>query len=531
MLIEGIVVSVVFKYRHEISGVLSKAAGVIPTMPKAKSTVLDAVQRNVTRSLYTGASNKVSGIFNRKEPEGVPSTFNPSSIYKAENNLNDATNSSMMLRYQREKQASEDLANENGEHVQYTPYVQKVNENLRNGTKNPFRGMDKEWKEEKSRLKDIKDDGGNVKQAILSQGVHEGMNDQEVAATMYGNENAIRQASTFMVQRPKRAVDQMERAQTLNRNRKLQTSVDDFCMIQLFDRYKVEYKQAVDTANLTGDPVKHSDFVKKMDGRFKEAGLNTTKKVNDTMLVRSGRISIASHFEGMNEFNNYKLKLLKANEAFRKAVPPSEGVVLPGPQIRVTAPASTESIMSQMPKLPNSKMSYQSQSIQQNSAMLLNVKQSVDTKMNAKSQMPKLPNSEMSSQSQSIQQNAAVLLNVKQSVDTKMNAKTVNFKNPELKAKMDEAKTNLKKSVNADDLRLEIDTTTKQQVVVDLKQKISTEVSGGLQDELNHLKTMQRSRQVATVNKTNESISQNVQNKAQTARQKPKQRRLPNTPN
>lgn len=477
MVIEAIVVFVVFKYRKEIGSVFSKAAGVIPAMPKAKSTIVDSIQRNATRSLYTGAANKVSGLFNRREPEGVPTTFNPGSLSRADTSLNDATNSSMMLRYQREKQAAEDISAETGQPAQYTPFVQKVNENMRSGTKNPFRGMDKEWKEEKGRLKDIQNDGGSVKQAILTSGVHEGMNDQEVAATMYGNENAIRQAASFMVDRPKRAVDQIERAKTLNKNRKLQTAVNDFCMIQLFDRYKVEYKRAVDTANVTGEPVKHTDFVKNMEGRFKDSGLNTNKKVNDTMLTRSGRVSIASKFEGMKEFNDYKMKLLKANEAFRKAAPPSEGVVLPGLQVRMKAPASKESIMSKVPKLPDGRVSRQS-----------------------------------------YKQDATVLLNTKPAIDTNMNVKKLNFSNPELKAKMDAASANLGKTMNADDLRLEIDTVTKQQVVVDLKQKISTEVSGGLQDELNHLKTMQRSRQVATVSKSTESISQNVQSKAQTAR-------------
>lgn len=92
----------------------SKATGVIPQIPKAKSTVVDAFQRNVTRTLYNTAANKVSGIFNSKEREGVPSTFNPSSLSKASTVLNDATSSSMMLRYQREKQAAESIATESG---------------------------------------------------------------------------------------------------------------------------------------------------------------------------------------------------------------------------------------------------------------------------------------------------------------------------------------------------------------------------------------------------------------------------------
>lgn len=518
MVFEAIVIFVVFKYRSEITSVFSKAAGVIPAMPRQKSTVVDAVQRNVTRSLYTSATNKINNAFNRKEPEGVPKSFNPSSLYKADSNLNDATNASMTLRYQREKQAAEEIAAESGESVQYTPFVQKVNDNLKNGTKNPFRGMDKEWKEEKGRLKDIKDDGGNVKQAILTQGVQEGMNDQEVAATIYGNENAIREASTFMVQRPKRAVDQIERAQSLNRNRKLQTSVNDFCMIQLFDRYKVDYKQAVDTSNMTGNPVQHTDFVKKMDERFKEAGLHTTQKVNDTMLVRSGRISIASHFEGMDEFKAYKMRLLKANEAFRKAAPPKEGVVLPGPQVRVTAPASTESIMKTMPKLPDSKIS--SRSLQQKSSMLLNVNQTMETKTktNTNTRSDTNLNTNLNTK---IVPNLNTRLNTSMvpKLDPKLNMQNVTFKNPELQARIKEAHSNLTKTIQPEDIQINVDTTQTQKVALNLKGKISTDVSDGLQDELKHLTTMNRSRQVAQVNKSNELISQNVQNKARLARQ------------
>jgi len=480
MVLEAIMIIVIFKYRTEIGQVFSKATGVIPPMPKAKSTIVDALQRNATRTLYSSAMSKVGGVFNRKEPEGVPSTFSPSSINKADSNLNAATSSSMTLRYQREKQAAESIASETGDSVQYTPYVQKVNENLRNGTKNPFRGMDKEWKEEKSRLKDVKDDGGNVKQAILSQGVREGMNDQEVASVMYSNENAIRQGSTFMVQRPKRAVDQMERAQSLNRNRKLQTSVDDFCMIQLFDRYKIDHKQAVQTSNATGDPIKHTDLVTRMNERFKESGLNTTQKINDTMVVRSGRLSIASKFEGMKEFDNYKMKLLHANDALRKIAPPTEGVTIPAPKVKITAPASATSILKNIPPLSINPLS-----------------------------------------NQEVQQRSSLLLNVKQTVEPAVDMKKVTINNAELKKKMDVASSNLGKTLNADHLRLEVDTHTKQKVAIDVRQKISNEVSGGLEDELKHLKTMQRSRVVANVNKSTEMISQNVQSKAIPARLTP----------
>lgn len=58
---------------------------------------------------------------------------------------------------------------------------------------------------------------------------------------------------------------------------------------------------------------------------------------------------------------------------------------------------------------------------------------------------------------------------------------------------------------------------------MEVKQKISPNISSGLEDELRHLKTMQRARKTAPVSKAAESISQSVQQKARTARQTPLQ--------
>lgn len=360
LFLEAIMVFSIFKYRNEITQVFGKATGIPAQIPKAKNTIVDALQRNVTRSLYNSASNKVSGLFHRKEREGVPASFSPSALGRASTNLNDATSSSMMLRYQREKEAAESLATEEGQEVHYTPYVQRVNENLRNGAKNPFRGMDKEWKEEKHRLQQVQDDHGDMKQAILTQGIQEGMNDQEAAAMVYSNEHAIRKAATYMVERPKRVDEQMARVRSLNRNNQLKTSVDDFCMIQLFDRYKVDYKKAIDASNVTGEPVNHSDFVKNMDAHFAEAGLTNTMKVNNAMLHRNSRIAIAPVFEEMAEFKQMKMKLLHANEALRRVTPPTEGVEIPLP-VHLTAPVDTAYAIGQMPKLPAADITSQMQ--------------------------------------------------------------------------------------------------------------------------------------------------------------------------
>jgi hypothetical protein len=472
MLLETIVVFVIFKYREEIGSVFSKAAGTIPMVPKAKSTVLDAVQRNMTRSLYTKAGAVVGGLFDRKEPEGVPSKYNPNSISKAGDNLNDATTASMQLRYQREREAAEQHAMEKGNSVQYTPFVQRVNDNLRTNTKNPFRGMDKEWKEEKSRLNEIKTDGGDVKQAILTQGVSEGMNDQQVAATMYANENSIREASSFMVNRPKSAVSQMQRAGTLNRNRKLETSVNDFVMVELFDRYKVEFKQGIDTSAATGDPVQHTDFVKSMDDRFKSAGLSTTAKVNKTMLNRSGRISVASKFESLPEFGQKKDDLLSANEAFRRATASKDGIPTPVAPFNTSAPISTASVMKNMPPISNLTM---------------------------KRDMP-------------------LVLTATPEVKTEIDMSRIKLSG-NLQQSMNEAKAKLTAGASLDvGDRIEINTQTETQVFSTIKQRVSHEVSTDLGVLSNELQVMQKANgrklQEAAVNTTTDNV---VKKNTQTA--------------
>ncbi|WP_059040693.1 CD3337/EF1877 family mobilome membrane protein [Paenibacillus rubinfantis] len=495
LIVEAIVVVVIFKYRNEIGQVFSKAAGHIPMPARPKSTVLDALQRNVTRTVYNSAASRVSSFFNRKEHEGVPSTFKPSALSTADTNINDATTASMMLRYQREKQAAEQLATENGGPVQYSPFVQKVNENLRVGTKNPFRGMDKEWKEEKTRLSAIKADGGDVRTAVLMQGVRDDMNDQEVAATLYSNENAIRDAGSFMVNRPKSAVNQLSRAKTLNRNRKLETAVDDFVMVQLFQRYKTEYKNAVDTSIETGEPVRHTDFVKGMDARFKEAGLNTTQKVNTTMLSRNGRIAVASHFHSMPEYGEQKERLLKANEAFRKVAIQGGGVqdVVEFKPHPLQNPAS---ILKNMPPLPKAG--------DIPPAPLL-------AQMNAAGAI-------------SYTTRTPLLITATNVTDPKLVIKDVKISNPELKNKIESSRANLKNNLTSaelQDMRLVIDTNAKTEVVMNLKNKVSTEVTGGLDDMQASLEIMKKARgrlPQADVSAANKNIEQSVAKKAQSGR-------------
>ncbi|MFD2614697.1 CD3337/EF1877 family mobilome membrane protein [Paenibacillus gansuensis] len=476
MLLEAIVVFVIFKYREEIGSVFSKAAGHIPMAPKVKNTILDETQRWGTRRLMTKAGETMSGVFNRKEPEGVPSKLNPSALSKAGDNLNDATTASMQLRYQREKDASEQVAAETGQPVQYTPFVAKVNDNIRNGVKHPFRGMDKDWKEEKGRLEAIQKDGGNVREAILTTGVSEDMNDQQVAATMYSNENAIRQASTFMVNRPKTAVNQLQRANTLNKNRKLETTVNDFVMVELFERYKVEYKTAIDTAAATGDTVKHSDFVNDMDKRFKAAGLNTTQKVNDKMLSRNGRISVASKFESMPEFGKKRDDLLEANDAFRKVTAPAEGIKPAVPPAKIPVPASPASVLQSMPTLPNAS-------------------QKLDM--------------------------APILLTGKPQVKADIDMSRVRMPD-NIQQRMKDANEKVKTGVEGiqPGEQLRIDTVANTSVVVNLKNKVSTEVSEGLDGLNNELKVMQRAngRKLAQTNTDTDNVVKKNSTTAQQTR-------------
>lgn len=527
MIVEAIVVVVVFKYRNEIGQVFSKAAGHIPMPQRPKSTVVDALQRNVTRTLYNGAVSKVSGMFNRKEHEGVPSSFKPSALSTADTNINDATTASMMLRYQREKRAAEELAAETGEPVQYSPYVQQVNENLRVGTKNPFRGMDKEWKEEKTRLSAIKADGGDVRTAILMQGVHDDMNDQEVAATLYSNENAIREAGSFMVNRPKDAVNQISRAKTLNRNRKLETAVDDFVMVQLFQRYKTEYKQAVDASIESGEPVRHTDFVKGMDARFKDAGLNTTQKVNSAMLSRRGRIAAASHFYTLPEYGEQKERLLKANEAFRKTAVQGGGVQ-DVPEFKLHPLQNPASILKMMPPLPTARdagsISYMTRT-----PVTITTTNVVDPKLVTKDlKNPELrmqqPSMVSSAGSISFTTKTPLTITARNMVDPKLVIKDVKFSNAELKNQIESARAKLKDNLTATDLqdmRLVIDTNAKTEVVMNLKNKVSAEVTGGLDDMQASLEIMKKARgrlPQADVSAANKNIEQSVAKKAQSGR-------------
>lgn len=459
MLLEAVVVFVIFKYRDDISGVFSKAAGVIPQMPRAKSVVVDQFKRNVSRTLYQRSGQAVSSLFSRKEFEGIPNRFNPAALTSSNKNISDATQASLMLRYQNEKSAAEQVAAEKGGPVQHTPYVSRINENLQTGVRNPFLGMEKEWKDEHTRLKTVKENGGDVKNAVLSQGIRDGMNDQEVAATLYSNENSIRQAASYMVTRPRSAVNQVQRAEPLNRNRKLETAVDDFVLTKLMNRYKAESREAVALSAQTGEPVKHTEFVKRMDIRFKDAGMNSNQQINAKMSTRSGRIAAAPHFHSMKEYSEQKMNLLSANEAFRRTLP--EPVLnIPAPKINTLGPVHAKKIVDQAKKdlLPNHKIEQRSNLL---STLRVNHSQKIDmNKVTFRDQ------------------------NLKSTIDN-ASAKLAIDAAPIVHETTKDIKENVKVRISN---QTSIDATRK--VSVDASPKISSELSEGLQQQKTHLEIM-----------------------------------------
>ncbi|MFE5324690.1 CD3337/EF1877 family mobilome membrane protein [Paenibacillus sp. NPDC056579] len=350
MVIEAILIFAVFKYREKIGNVFSKAAGALPVLKENKSVMMDALKRNVTRSLYNGAVNYAKKgfgeYFNKQTNDGVPIAFSPTALAQADTSLNDATTASLMLRYQREKQASEQLASDHGGPIQYSPFVHQVNENMRTGAKHPFRGMEKEWKQEKAWLASVKADGGDMKQAILSSGITPDMNDQETATTMYSNENAIRDAGFLMANRPRESMHQIERAGVLNRDNHMEKALNDHTMTRLFDRYRAEQKQAMAVSEATGQPIQPTAFSKQMDERFKAAGLTSNQQINQAMSQRKKRVALSRHFESMPEFTNQKMKVLKANEALSRARGPALDQEVP--PIQLIGPVNTDAILSQM---------------------------------------------------------------------------------------------------------------------------------------------------------------------------------------
>ncbi|MFB5268168.1 CD3337/EF1877 family mobilome membrane protein [Paenibacillus enshidis] len=287
---------------------------------KKPSIVSRTYKRRSGNDLYNRTLGKPSllGHANMKT-NGVPKRFNPSVLQDGGRNINDAVANSMMLRYQREKDAAEKLSLETGAPLVYSPFVEQVHNNLQNGVKNPFRGLDKDWNKESERLSAVKKAGGNLKDAVLTQGLQPHMNDEQAAETMFRNEASINQARTFMSERPKEAMLQIRNAKKFVRNEQMEQSVDRFAFDQLYSRYNKERKDSVNVAKKTGEPIKDTPFVEKMNERFQHAGLHTAAEIKAAMNDKSKRADLMIHFNGMEEFQQTKDKLYSANEKYRKA--------------------------------------------------------------------------------------------------------------------------------------------------------------------------------------------------------------------
>lgn len=322
LFIETIVIVAGFIYRHDMAAFLVRKVspgGAIEAPQKKPSVMAYAFKRKMSDGLYDRTVGKaVSTIFGGNKAAnkiGVPRKFNPLAMHNAHKNIDDATAASMSLRYHNEKEAAEQVAASTGEPVQYTAFVSKVNENLDNGMKNPFRGLDKEWKTEKERMAAIEADGGNMKDAILSKGIQPGMNDQQVASVMYGNENSIKKTTAFFKERPMEAMQQIKNAKKLNSNPKVKHAMDDFSMMHLYKRYKQDQRDSVQRARETGEPIQHTPFVLDMNERFKAAGLQNSHQIRAAMKTSKGREAILPHFTTMPDFKKQQGKLMDANES------------------------------------------------------------------------------------------------------------------------------------------------------------------------------------------------------------------------
>ncbi|ALS10031.1 hypothetical protein ABE82_26880 (plasmid) [Paenibacillus peoriae] len=322
LFIEAVVIFAGFLFRHDMAAFLVRKVnpqGGMEVPQKKPSVMAYAFKRKISDGIYDRTVGKafstVLGGNKAAHKIGVPRKFNPLAMNHANKNVDDATAASMSLRYHNEKETAEQVAASTGEPVQYTPFVSKVNENLENGMKNPFRGLDKEWKAEKERMAAIKADGGNMKDAVLSKGIQPGMNDQQVASVMYGNENSIKQTTAFFRDRPMEALQQIKNAKKLNTNPKVKNAMDDFSMMHLYKRYKQDQRDSVQRARETGEPIQQTPFVLDMNNRFKAAGLQNSHQIRTAMKNSKSREAILPHFTGMPEFKNQQGKLMDANES------------------------------------------------------------------------------------------------------------------------------------------------------------------------------------------------------------------------
>ncbi|MBE3650817.1 CD3337/EF1877 family mobilome membrane protein [Paenibacillus polymyxa] len=488
LVIETITILAGFYFRKDIAGFLVRkvnpgSGGGIQVPQRKPSVLAYSFKRKLSDGIYDRTVGKaVSTIFGGNKGAnkvGMPRKFNPLSLNNANKSLDDATAASMSLRYHNEKTAAEDVAASSGEPVQYTPFVSKVNENLENGMKNPFRGLDKEWKTEKDRLASIKSGKGNMKDAILTRGIHPGMNDQQVASVMYANESAIRQTGDFFKDRPKEASQQIKIAKKLQGNEKLKASMDDFAMMQLYKRYKQDQRDSVQQARKTGERVQQTPFVQDMNLRFKTAGLHNASQIKTAMSNPLKRASIISHFSGMPEFSKQQTKLLDANESLN---------IMTRSTRLSAAPAKINAVSIKGPL--------------QSKAREQIIRQATGSKVDT----VKIP----------------YRAHIAPELNTRMDMSKVKIKDTKLQSAMREKSAEIKRLMVEEGTSEKLNVVNTKQVQMEqafkIKNKMSSEITEALRTEKKSLTIMNKASKVAEISDANINVANNIKKRAVEAR-------------
>lgn len=363
-LLEAIAIVVVFKYRHELTNTLKKATGGVI---QARHTTLGQKVTNLNQARELGATglrlfsgNKMSK--NAKISKHVPKSFNSKSFehLSTRNHIDDATSSSLMLRYQQEKEAAEQIAEEKKQPVQYSPFVQRVHDNVASGTSHPFRGLDDEYTSEKERLKQVQSSGGHLRQAVLSQGATPDMSDMELSEVMYSNESSIRKAAKILNKPTKEVQSQWRRAEGLKQARvqRAELELDDFTTLKLYRQYQVEYQKA----KFTGQPAQHqSELVRDMNQAFRQSGLKNME-VHEKMKSSAGRRELTPLLQHMPAFQTYQDQVLRSNEdqltkskkmAYIQALDAHTGTTVPkdlSPLVHAPGPVHSDTVRQHMAK-------------------------------------------------------------------------------------------------------------------------------------------------------------------------------------
>lgn len=521
---------------------------------KKPSMISRTFQRRLGDDLYDGTLGRKGPLLGHSNLRSnrVPRGFNSSGILNNGRNVNAAVATSMMLRYQREKDAAEKHAHETGAPLMYSPFVEQVHTNLQNGFNNPFKGLDKDWNRESERLAAVKKAGGNLKDAVLTQGVQPHMNDEQVAETMYRNEYSINQARAFMDERPKEAMQQIKSAKKLVKSDQMDQSVDRFAFDQMYTRYNKERMDRVNAAKASGEPITYTPFVENMDERFKQAGLQSAAEIKAAMNDKSKRADLMVHFKGMDEFQNTKDKLYAANEKYRKSTGKNESgssSVAPSvePNMKKSSPLKVQSSaqpsraatlskllqagvtastsndratqISSLAKMVGASATLYSQGREDTSRVgsLIRIISNVDTVLDTKQTKAVRAEGFRNLISLEDVKNLKVAKTVQVEPKADVKVDQVKFSNPELKTKMDKAYAVLKEAIASQDGSGSDSLTTSAEQKWVMKRKISTEVTDSLNQQHTQ-KVIHDNAKMAPMTPANNEFVQSLIQKATLAR-------------